>query len=91
MNFYNLINEKEKFIIKNIHVLKIDNNNTKINEETVDLTIKILLNGNLNINFKDGTKMNLNKGDFITHNSFSIESMVFNFREFYMLVADIVS
>jgi hypothetical protein len=90
MNFYHLINENEKFIIQNIHVLKMDTNNTRLNEEIVDLTIKIVLNNNLNIDFKDGTKMNLNKGDFITHQSKSIESMTVSANPCYMLVANIV-
>jgi hypothetical protein len=91
VKFYNLNDEKQKFMIKNIHVLKLDNTNTKIHEELADLTIKIVLNNGLTINFKDGTKIILNKGDFITHNSFSIETLSFNSIPCYMLIADIVS
>jgi hypothetical protein len=90
MNFYNLNDEQENFIIKNIHVLKLDNNNTKIKEDIFDLTIKILLNNELKINFRDGIKIILNKGDLITYNSNSIEGMIFNMMPCYMLVANIV-
>jgi hypothetical protein len=90
VNFYNLNNDQEKFIIKNIHVLKMNTNNTLIQEDNYDLTIKILLTNHLNIHFKDGTKMILNNGDFITHNMNSINDMIFNVIPCYMLVADIV-
>ena len=91
MNFYNLNDGEEKFMIKNIHVLKLDNNNTtKIKEDIFDLTIKILLNNQLKINFRDGIKIILNKGDLITYNSNSIEGMIFNMMPSYMLVANIV-
>ena len=93
-SFYNLMNEKDNFIIKNIHVLKLNHKNTTIQENISDLTIKIILNDYLTIGFKDGTKMILNKGDFITHDSYSVASMNINSplnMPFYMLVADIVS
>ena len=90
VTFYNLNNKNQTFTIKNIHVIKFDTNNRRLNEEIVDLTIKILLNDNLNIDFKDGIKMNLNKGDFITHETKLIESMIFNANPCYMLVANIV-
>jgi hypothetical protein len=90
VTFYNLNNKNQTFTIKNIHVIKFDTNNRRLNEEIVDLTIKILLNDNLNIDFKDGIKMNLNKGDFISHETKLIESMIFNANPCYMLVADIV-
>lgn len=92
VKFYNLNSYKINFMIKNIHVLKLDNTNTKIQDELTDLTIKIVLNNGLTINFKDGSNIILNKGDFITHNnSNSIESMIFNELPFYILVADIFS
>lgn len=91
MNFYNLNNKNQTFMIKNIHVLKIDNNNIRINEDNFDLTIKIVLNNNLNIDLKDGTKMILNKGDFITHDLNSIKNIMFNVIPSYILVADIFS
>jgi hypothetical protein len=91
VKFYNLNNNQENFIIKNIRVLKLDRNNTTIQEEISDLTIKIILHNELTITFKDGIKMILNKGDFITHNSFSIETLNFNYIPCYMLFADIVS
>jgi hypothetical protein len=92
VHFYNLNNDEEKFIIKNIHILKLDNNNAKIQQDIFDLTIKIILNDYLTISFKDGTKMVLNKGDIITHNnSNSMESILFNVKPSYMLVADIIS
>jgi hypothetical protein len=70
----------------------LDNTNTKIHEELADLNIKMVLNNGLTINFKDGSNIILNKGDFITHNnSNSIECMIFNELPFYILVADIVS
>lgn len=90
VKFYNLINEKEKFNIKNIHVLKLDNNNTKIQEDICDLTIKIVLNNSLTINFKDGIKIILNKGDLITSHSNSMEIMVLNMSPCYMLVAHVI-
>ena len=92
MNFYNLNSYKINFMIKNINILKLDKNNTKIQEDLADLNLKIVLNNGLTINFKDGSNIILNKGDFITHNnSNSIESMIFNELPFYILVADIVS
>jgi hypothetical protein len=90
VTFYNLNDDKQKFMIKNIHVLKLDNTNTKIQDDLADLTIKIVLNNGLTMNFKDGSKIILNKGDFITHNSFSIETLSFNSIPCYMLIADIV-
>jgi hypothetical protein len=90
--FYNLNSYKINFMIKNIHVLKLDKNNTKIQEDLADLNLKIVLNNGLTINFKDGSKFILNKGDFITHNnSNSIQNMMFNEFPSYMLVADIFS
>uniref|UniRef100_A0A6C0HAV0 Uncharacterized protein n=1 Tax=viral metagenome TaxID=1070528 RepID=A0A6C0HAV0_9ZZZZ len=93
VNFYNLNDEKQKFMIKNIHILKLDKNNTKIKDDLADLNIKIVLNNGLTtINFKDGSNIILNKGDFITYNnSNSIENMIFNELPFYILVADIFS
>jgi hypothetical protein len=92
VKFYNLNSYKINFMIKNIHVLKLDKNNTKIKDDLADLNIKIVLNNGLTINFKDGSNIILNKGDFITHNnSNSIECIIFNELPFYILVADIVS
>jgi len=91
VNFYNLNNDQEKFVIKNINVLKFDNKNKNINQDNYDLTIKILLTNHLIIHFKDGTKTTLNNGDFITYHSNSVEGMIFNVIPSYILVADIVS
>jgi len=92
MKFYNLNCYKINFMIKNIHILKLDKNNTKIKDDLADLNIKIVLSNGLTTDFKDGSKIILNKGDFITHNnSILIEKMMFNEFPFYILVADIFS
>ena len=91
MNFYNLNDGEEKFMIKNIHVLKVDDRQSRIiNDDNVDSTIKILLNRNSIIKFKDGIKMILNKGDLITYHSNSMESMGLNMSPCYILVANVV-
>ncbi len=90
MDFYNLNDCEEKFMIKNIYVLKLDNNNKKIHEDIFNLTIKIILNNNVKFIFNDGTKNVLNRGDLITHHLNSIESIIFNVMTCYILVADIV-
>ena len=92
LNFYNLNSYKINFMIKNIHILKLDKNNTKIQEDLADLTIKMVLNNGLTMIFKDGSNIILNKGDFITYNnSNSIQNMTINELPFYILVADIFS
>lgn len=86
LNFYN---HRDKYTVKNIHILKLDKSNTNINENNADLTIKIVLNNGLKITFNDSTKIILNKGDLITASSFSIKNMDFHFMPSYILIADI--
>uniref|UniRef100_A0A6C0CX68 Uncharacterized protein n=1 Tax=viral metagenome TaxID=1070528 RepID=A0A6C0CX68_9ZZZZ len=97
VDFYNLNDEKQNFMIKNIHILKVDNNNLKIqNFDNYHLTIKIILNNHVKLIFKDGTNIILNKGDFIIHHKADlIENIIFNkYKDndkLYILVADIFS
>jgi hypothetical protein len=97
VDFYNLNDEKQNFMIKNIHILKVDNNNLKIqNFDNYHLTIKIILNNHVKLIFKDGTNIILNKGDFIIHhNADLIKNIIFNkYKDndkLYILVADIFS
>jgi len=97
VDFYNLNDDKQNFMIKNIHILKLSSNNIKIqNSDNYYLTIKIILNNHVKLIFKDGTNIILNKSDFIIHhNADLIENINFNKYydndELYILVADIFS
>jgi hypothetical protein len=90
-SFYNL-NNNENFDIKNIHILKLNNNKNKLIENKYDLTIKILLNNddNFKIILKNNNLISLNKGDSMTHPPNFIQNIIPHYFPCYILMADIV-